>query len=123
MAEESAVGTQGRPSSLEQRTKQALSDVLDLAKGMNVDAVSGLVNDVAQKYERRGPTSAEIYIVGKWDDTAFKGKHDELTGLMRIVRTLQEQRLPPAEGGYILKKLAAIKEFYEPEETGKEKEG
>ena len=118
--EESAARAQERISSIEQRTKRALNEVLDLVKRMSVDAVSGLLNDVAEKYERSGPTTAEVYIVGKWDDAAFKDKHNELTKLVQIIHTLEQERLPRAEAGYIIKKLAAIKKFYEPEEPGKE---
>jgi hypothetical protein len=105
---------------IEQRTKRALERVLDITKEMNVNAVSGLIKEVAEKYERRGPTTAKVYIVGKWDDAAFKDKHNELTKLVQIVDTLEEERLPGAEAGYIIKKLSAIKKFYTPEEPGKE---
>jgi len=118
--EESAVRVRERISPIEQRTKRALERVLDITKEMNVDAVSGLIKEVAEKYERRGPTTAEVYIVGKWDDAAFKDKHNELTKLVQIVHTLEEERLLGAEAGYIIKKLAAIKKFYTPEESGKE---
>ncbi len=117
---EGAARARKRISPIEQRTKRALNDVLDLVKGMSVDAVSGLLNDVAEKYERSGSTTAEVYIVGKWDDAAFKDKHDELTKLVQIIHTLERERLPRAEAGYIIKKLAAIKQFYVPEAPGKE---
>jgi hypothetical protein len=97
---------------INERTRQALDTILDILKGIRIQDVRGLLNDVATIYERRGPHVAEVFVVGKREDSAFRRKHAEIDGLVRIIGVLNQERLPRAEASYILKKLEAIDKFY-----------
>lgn len=102
--------------SIEKRTQQALDAIKAHLEGVKIDPVKGLLNDVGMKYERQGPTAAEILVIGKREDSAFAGKHNELNALVQIIHTLEQERLPRAEASYILKKLPALKQYYQPSE-------
>lgn len=103
------------------RTQRALDDILGRIQGVRIGDVSGLLNSAGMKYERSGSTMAELFVVGKRDDSAYASKHDELNAVVQVIHTLAEHRIPKAEAGYILKKLAAIKQYYQPgEEAGQE---
>jgi hypothetical protein len=101
---------------IKERTKQALDVTIAHLEGVKIEAVKGLLNDVGMKYERQGATAAEILVVGKREDSAFADKHNELNALVQIIHTLDEKHLPPAQAGYILKKLLAIQQYYQPSE-------
>jgi len=108
------------------RTQRALDDILGHIRGVRIGEVSGLLSSVGMKYERSGAAMAELLVVGKRDDSAFARKHDELNALVQVIHTLAAHRIPQAEAGYILKKLVAIKQYYQPgEEVGQatEEEG
>ena len=108
---------------IEVRTRRALDATIAHLEGVRIDAVKkGLLNDVGMKYERQGATAAEILVVGKREDSAYEDKHNELNALVQIIHTLAEERLPRAEAGYILKKLLALKQYYQPSEEMDEAE-
>jgi len=99
---------------IKERTKQALEATIAHLEGVKIEAVKGLLNDVGMKYERQGATAAEILVVGKREDSAYADKHNELNALVQIIHTLDEEHLPSAQAGYILKKLLAIQQYYQP---------
>lgn len=107
---------------IEVRTRRALDATIAHLEGVKIDVVKGLLNDVSMKYERQGATAAEILVVGKREDSAYAGKRNELNALVQIIHTLAEERLPRAEAGYILKKLLALKQYYQPSEEMDEAE-
>ncbi|MBI5304826.1 MAG: hypothetical protein HY868_22010 [Chloroflexi bacterium] len=103
---------------LEVRAKRAMDEIVMYVSKMQVRRdrpqleVTGLLDDVATVFERDGPTLAEAFVVGKREDSTYANRRDDLNYLVEIIGVLECEHLRRAHGGFILKKLNALRDFY-----------
>lgn len=106
-----------RREPVEIRTRRVLDEILPLVEAMGNPkgklALGGLLNEVGSEYERHGPTTAEVLVAGKYNDASYSDKRDDMQRLRQIINIIQREGLPRTEGGFILKKLDAIRDFYQ----------
>lgn len=104
---------------VDQRTKVALDEVANILKDMSLDRegrlpIQGLLDDTGSVCERKGFQPAELFVIGKKKGTTYEGRQEDLDRLVRIIKVLQQHKLPKSEASYVIKKLNAIKQFYAP---------
>lgn len=103
---------------LELRAKRALDDVVSYVSKMQARRdrpqleVTGLLDNVATIFERDGPTLAEVFVIGKREDSTYANRRDDLNCLVEIIGVLEREHLRRAHGGFILKKLNALRDYY-----------
>ncbi len=70
---------------------------------------NNFINDVADIYERRGYSVADLYVRGKFTDRLWDDEKVAFTRLLEILKVIHANNLPGPIASFIVKKLNGIK--------------